>query len=158
VGRPLLGQWVFDVQCLLDWMALQPGYDRGRFGVVGLGQAGVVALCAAALFEDRIASAAAVDAPATYVTEQAYAAGTRMGLLAPGILRVGDVPHLAALSAPRRLIVAGGVDPQGQKLTAKRLQEAYAFTSAVYRLHKKENLLAVTEEGQAADLALRLSS
>src|SRR5262249_37401001 len=31
IGRPMLGQWVFDVQCLLDWMALQPGLNKRRF-------------------------------------------------------------------------------------------------------------------------------
>jgi len=33
-------------------------------------------------------------------------------VLAPGILKVGDIPHLAALIAPRRLVIAGGVSPQ----------------------------------------------
>ena len=51
-GRRLLGQWVFDVQCLLDWMAQQPGLDQRRFAVVGLGQAGIVAVCAAGLLDD----------------------------------------------------------------------------------------------------------
>ncbi|HEX5270699.1 MAG TPA: acetylxylan esterase, partial [Gemmataceae bacterium] len=100
VGRPLLGQWVFDVRCLLDWLAIQPGLDKQRFAVVGIGQAGLVAVCAAALLDDRVSAAAVVDAPASYVTEQAYLDGTHMGLLAPGLLRVGDVPQLAALAAP----------------------------------------------------------
>ncbi len=153
LGRPLLGQWAFDVLAALDWLALQPSVDRRRLAVIGLGQAGIVALCAAGLFEDRVASAVVVDAPITYVTEEAYAAGTRMGLLAPGLLRVGDVPHLAALAAPRRLIVSGGVTPQGKKRTAKQIQEAYAFTAAVYQLHKAADLLTLTEGVPEADLA-----
>jgi dienelactone hydrolase len=151
VGRPLLGQWVFDVLVLLDWLGLQAGLDRRRFAVAGLGQAGVVALCAAGLFDDRVSVAAAVDAPLSYVTEEAYGPGTRMGLLAPGILRVGDIPQLAALSAPRRLILAGGVTPQGQKRTEKQLREAYAFTSLIYKLHKAEDQLSLAEEVQVKD-------
>jgi dienelactone hydrolase len=156
LGRPLLGQWAFDVLALLDWLALQPGLDRGRFAVAGLGQAGLVALCAAALFEDRVASAAALEAPVSYVTDEAYPPRTRMGLLAPGILRVGDIPHLAALAAPRRLVVAGGVSPQGEKRTAGQLQEAFAFTRGVYKLHKEDGKLTLLPEAEAAGVAAAL--
>ena len=157
VGRPLLGQWAFDVLCLIDWaQAQEPPLGKKPVAVVGIGQAGVVALCAAGLFEDRVASAAVIDAPVSYVTEVAYGAGTRMGLLAPGILRVGDVPQLAALAAPRRLIIAGGVTPQGQKLGEKPLQEAYAFTQAAYRLYRSEERLSVKGEMKAEELAAGL--
>jgi hypothetical protein len=78
-----------------------------------------------------------------------------MGLLVPGLLKVGDVPHLAALTSPRRLLIAGGVSPQGRKLTAKELKEAYAFTSAMYKLHGGEEKVTIktdmkTEETAAA--------
>ena len=152
LGRPLLGQWVYDVRCLLDWMAAQPGYDAGRLGVVGLGQAALVALCAAAV-DERAAAAAAVGGPVSLVTEREYAAGTRMGLLAPGLLRAGDVPHLAALAAPRRLLVAGGVTPEGRKRTGGQLREAFAFTRKVYGLAKAERRLTVDGEEDAAALA-----
>jgi pimeloyl-ACP methyl ester carboxylesterase len=152
VGRPLLGQWVFDVLCLLDWMALQPGLDRRRLAVAGLGQAGVVALCAGGLLDDRVAAVAAVDTLASYVTDRPYAAGTRMGVLAPGILRVGDVPHLAALTAPRPLRIIGGVSPQGAKLKDKEVAEAFAFTSAIYKLHKTDGRLTVSAEGRPEDV------
>ncbi len=158
LGRPLLGQWVFDVQCLLDWLALQPGLDKGRLAVVGIGQAGLVAVCAAGLLDDRVSAAATVDAPASYVTEQAYPVGTHMGLLAPGLLRVGDVPQLAALAAPRRLIVAGGVSSQGKALTEKALKEAYGFTASVYQLHKAEAKLILAGALKTEELASALST
>jgi dienelactone hydrolase len=154
VGRPLLGQWVFDVQCLLDWLAIQQGLDRTA--VCGIGQAGLVALCAAGLLDDRIAAAAAIDAPSSYVTDQAYPAGTRMGLLAPGILRVGDVPQLAALVAPRRLVVVGGTSSAGRKLTDKLLREGYEFTAAVYKVHKAEGKLTVADTMKESDVAAAL--
>ena len=37
IGRPLLGQWVVDVSCLLDWLASQPKLDGRRLVVAGLG-------------------------------------------------------------------------------------------------------------------------
>jgi hypothetical protein len=79
-----------------------------------------------------------------------------MGLLAPGILRVGDVPHLCALAAPRKLIVAGGVGPKGTKLPEKELTDAFTFTREVYKLHKAETGLTVREAVEAADLVRRL--
>ena len=129
VGRPLLGQWTFDIRCLLDWTATQPGLHAGRLSVVGVGPAGVVALCAAATADERISAVAAIDAPATLVTEDPYGAGMRMALMAPQLFSVGDVPHLAALGAPRRLAISGGVTPQGKKLGGKEIQEAYAFAA-----------------------------
>lgn len=152
IGRPLLGQWAFDVLSLLNWMGEQPGYS-GHFAVAGVGQAGVVALTAAGLFPERVKAAAALDSPVSFVTETAYGPGTRMGLLAPGLLKAGDVPHLAALSAPRRLVLAGGVTPQGKKLTGQQLQEAYAFTTRVYRLSKADGPLKIAEEIAPGDLA-----
>jgi cephalosporin-C deacetylase-like acetyl esterase len=158
LGRPLLGQWVFDVQCLLDWLVVQPGVDRGRLSLVGIGQAGIVALCAGALLEDRVATVAAVGSPASFVTTQAYPANTRMGLLAPGMLRVGDMPQLAALCAPRRLILAGGLDSQGKPMPEQALQQGFGFTRTIYRLHRAENRLTVTSSAETRELAPMLQS
>ena len=52
-----------------------------------------------------------------------------MGLLAPGILRVGDIPHLLALNLPRKITVAGSVSLQGARLNAREVEAAFAFTS-----------------------------
>jgi len=158
LGRPLLGQWVFDVQCLLDWLAIQPGLDKRRFVVVGLGQAGLVAISAAGLLDDRISAAAAVETPASYITESAYPPGTHMALLVPGIMRVGDVPQLAALAAPRRLVIAGGVSSQGKALGEKELKEAYGFTASIYKVQKAEGKLSVAAAMKAEEVAAALSS
>jgi pimeloyl-ACP methyl ester carboxylesterase len=156
VGRPLLGQWVFDVLCLLNWMGIQPGLDPKRFAVAGLGQAVIVALCAGGLFDDRVSATATIGAPATYVTEEAYGPGTYMGLLAPGILDVGDIPQLAALAAPRRLVVAESVTPQGKPLTRAEMEKAFGFTQSVYKLHKAAGKMTIAGKASAADVAATL--
>jgi len=156
VGRPLLGQWAFDVHCLLDWMALQPELNPEQLVVIGIGQAGVIALCAAAT-DDRVHTVAAFDAPATLVTEEAYAPGTRMGLLAPNLFAVGDVPHLAALGAPRRLFIVGAVTRQSKKLPEKDIKEAFRFTSEVYNLFKAADMLTLLEDGKPEDMAALLA-
>ncbi len=156
VGRPLLGQWVHDVQCLLDWMTIQPALDRKRTAVVGIGPAGVVALCASALSEDRVGTVAALDTMISYVTEEAYPPGTPMGLLVPGLLGVGDVPQLAALSAPRRLVIVGGVSSQGKTRTGKQVREAYALAEGIYKLHNAGRKFTVAETMTPAEIAAGL--
>src|SRR5205823_2539174 len=123
-----------DVRCLLDFLGAQAHLNRERISVVGLGQAGAVALCVAALEPESVYAAAAVSAPASFLTSQAYPPGTRMGLLAPGIVRVGDISLLAALVAPRRLVIADAVGPDGKPLADKPLGDAFAVTRRIYRL------------------------
>jgi pimeloyl-ACP methyl ester carboxylesterase len=157
IGRPLLGQWLVDVQHLLDWLALQPDLDRRQVLVAGLGHAGIVALCAAGLLENRISAAVVLGAPVTYVTEAAYGPKMRMGLLAPGIVQQGDIPHLGALVAPRRLIIADGLSPQDRNLSLKAAQDAYGFTKRIYQLYKAERQLTLTEDPRMDELALTLT-
>jgi dienelactone hydrolase/pimeloyl-ACP methyl ester carboxylesterase len=157
LGRPLLGQWVFDVKCLLDWLALQPGLDRRRFAVAGLGQAGIVALCAGALLDEQVASVLALGAPASFVTGTPYPQGTRMGLLAPGILRVGDLCHLAALCSPRRLAISQSLDAAARALAEKPLQDAYRFTKQIYRLYRADNKLKLTARDNVEELVTWLN-
>jgi pimeloyl-ACP methyl ester carboxylesterase len=143
---------VFDVQVALDWLGLQPTLDKRRILVAGIGQAGIVALCAGALLDDRVAGVLTLGTPATLVSEEEYGGGAYMGLLAPGILRVGDVPQLAALVAPRRLIVAEGVTPQGKKLAKKTLQEAYMLPKSIYEIYKTGGQLTISDGGKPEDV------
>jgi dienelactone hydrolase len=153
LGRPLLGQWVFDVHCLLDWLSIQERFNKRHIAVAGIGPAGIVALCAAGLAEGRIAGAAAIGAINTYVTDEPYAPGTYMGLLAPGILHWADVPQFAALSAPNRLVIAESVSPRGKKLDADEMKAAYSYPSAIYKLYKAEAKLTIGAEVTAEKIA-----
>src|SRR5262245_23982699 len=49
IGRPLLGQWVWDIRRFLDSLEETDGKLPSNVAVVGNGPAGIVALCAAAL-------------------------------------------------------------------------------------------------------------
>lgn len=156
VGRPLLGQWLGDIRTTLASLQETEDVDLRRLAIVGLGQAGVVAVAAAASLEGRFASATVLDAPVSFVTSERYAAGTRMGLLAPGILKVGDIPQLAALACPRKLHVIGGAKLSGGKIEGKELQEAFAFTKSIYALHKQEKLLTIADSIDPKDLVRQL--
>lgn len=142
LGRPLLGQWAVDVRRALDALMLPRGQ---RVVLVGQGPAGVLALSVAAL-DSRISGVATVGSLASYISEVPYQ-GQRMGIFAPGILRdVGDIAHLAALSAPRKVLIAGGVNGVNQPLDAAALDEQYAFTREVYAATGAARSLLIQEE------------
>ena len=148
IGRPLLGQWTYDVRHMLDALAEADGSLPKEIAVVGIGTAGPVALCAAAL-DDRISHAMTVDSLASYVTDEPYR-GQRLGLMVPGILKeVGDIAHIAALIAPRQVTIAGGVNGGGKALELEPLQAQFAFSRAVFSLHKAETSIRIGEAKSA---------
>lgn len=133
IGRPLLGQWTWDVKRALDALKEQDGSLPNEITVIGQRSAGLVALCAAAL-DDRISRVVTVNSLSSYVTDQPYV-GQRLGLMAPAIVRdVGDVAHLAALIAPRPVIIAGGVTGSGKPLGPAALREEFRFTDQIFEL------------------------
>lgn len=148
LGRPLLGQWVFDIRQYLN--TLQP--VKGKDGkplpqeviVIGEGAAGIVALCAAAT-DARITKVAAVNSLASFATDEPYT-NQRLGLLAPGILRdVGDVGHIAAMCAGKRVVIAGGVFGGGKALKTDELGGGpYSPATAAFKLLGKEKELVFT--------------
>ena len=119
--------------------------------IVGVGPGGVVALAAAAL-DPRITRVASAGMLASLVTEVPYE-GQRLGIIVPGILRdLGDIPHLAALVAPRPLFIDGGVTGGGSPLTVGDLNENYSFTKQTYsRLSAERSFRLVADGHEALD-------
>ena len=155
IGRPLLGQWTFDVRRLRDALEISQPKLPARVAVVGNGSAGIVALCAAAL-DPRITHVAAVDSLASYVSDVPYK-NQRLGIMAPGMLReVGDVAHLAALCLPRRVVIAGGVMGDGTKLDMAQREKIFAPAAQVSRLLQAENALQLLENDDAARIVKAL--
>ena len=154
-GRPLLGQWIWDVRMAIDAIGRQEKDAFEGATIIGLGPAGLVAL-GAAIYEPRIARVVMIDTLASFKSDVPYV-NQRMGIMAPRILRdAGDVPHLAALVAPRKLLISGAVTGGGEALPAAALGEQFAYTKKVYRLLGVEGHLTVTAPESAADLARRL--
>ena len=153
VGRPLLGQWVWDALRWLDALEqVALGTVGGVEGVaapdlapatlVGSGPFGLVALVAGGMGA-RIEGVAVGGIPASFVGENPWE-GWDMGLIVPNILDVGDVGHLASLVAPARLAVAGGVEPDGKALSQGGLNAAFAPARAVYKALKVGSRLDVS--------------
>ena len=143
IGRPLLGQWVWDVRRTLDALRQQDGSLPSDIQVCGTGSAGVVALCTAAL-DQRISDVRTINSLASYVTPEPYR-GQRLGVMAPGILRdVGDIAHIAALVAPRRITITGGVAGNGQPLFKEALVEHFAITRTAFAQHESLMSLSIS--------------
>jgi dienelactone hydrolase len=152
IGRPLLGQWVYDVRRLLDVLEKEPGGLPQEVAVIGEGPASLIALCAAAL-DERITSVATVGGLASFLSETPYEK-QRLGIMAPGLLRdVGDISHLAALVSPRRLVIAGGVDGSGQELSKEELNASYAWTRAVFQLDESSGSLRILSDTNPKGIA-----
>ena len=155
IGRPLLGQWVYDVSRLLDVIDEHAGGLPESVAVIGTGPASMVALAAAAV-DDRLTQAATVGGLATYVSGNPYEK-QRVGILVPGILRdVGDVAQIASMAAPNRLIVANGVDSQNKPLSLKQMQQRYSFTKAIYELDKQPKRFTIAHDWDAQAIAKAL--
>jgi dienelactone hydrolase len=125
LNRPLLGQRVYDLLCLIDSIG-------GEVEVVGEGAAGPVVLHAAVL-DSRIRKttidgsilswAAVVESPIGY---------GQLANAVPGALESYDLPDLAAALAPRPLEIRSPVAPAGGSLTQESLDGAYAACRTAY--------------------------
>lgn len=147
IGRPLLGQWVHDVRRTLDALAEHSRSDAAtvlptNVAVTGIGAGGVVALAAGAL-DSRISQVACLRILGTWVSDVPYR-GQRLGIMVPGILpSVGDMAHLAALNAPRRVILSEAVTGGGETLSESETQLLWSFTSRVFAAHNASDQFEV---------------
>jgi hypothetical protein len=165
LGRSLLGQWAWDV---LQWIevvsSLTKNPPRGLATAApgapivleSTGAIGVVALLASA-FDARVQLTCVEKGLVSYVssTEGPWS-GIPMGLAAPKLLRFGDVGTLAALSAPRRLVVIGGVETTGETASGDRLKEAFSFTRSIYDVLTAGEAFEIAPSREASKLMPRV--
>jgi sugar lactone lactonase YvrE/dienelactone hydrolase len=157
LGRPLLQQWLWDVHSLLQLLHQHKLVPAHGVILLGEGPAGWLALAAAAVApQELLRSCALVRSPTTVLTERPYE-NLYLGLLVPNFLQsVGDIPQLAALSSPLPLAIVGGVDAQGQPLTAAQVQAAYRGGESARdpTPNKTRHILFTTEQRLFVDLGL----
>ena len=127
VGRPPGAVGAHDIAQAAAYLRRRSDIDPADIAVVGFGEAGALALFAAAL-DDRLAGAAAPD------LGQTYAQG-RVKPITPHLLTVADLPQIAASVAPRRLLLGGIAD-----------QDAFLVTHRAYARLKARQALATSQE------------
>ncbi|MBM4040743.1 MAG: hypothetical protein FJ290_19745 [Planctomycetes bacterium] len=144
LGHTLVGRRVHDVLRGLALLAERPEVDAERLSIVGQGSGGILALFAAAL-DGRAGTAVCCQSLLAY---QAIATNEfhswRPPDFVPGILRVCDLPQVAACVAPRRLVLAGPVDHMRRRVAQPEAEAAYAFAQSVYALFGAEENLVLS--------------
>jgi dienelactone hydrolase len=115
LGRPLAGQWAHDISRVIDTLERDLP-DRRPITLVGMGPMGIPALLAATQ-DDRIATVAMVDTMLSWISDKPYGK-QRLATMIPHVIpRVGDIAQIAAITGKtQRLVIAGGVDGQGNPL------------------------------------------
>ena len=131
LGRPLLGQRVFDLLQVLR--VLRPLDRPARFHLIGVGEGGPIALHAA-LLDHAVES---VELERSLVSWSAVATGTlsqdQLASVVPGVLEAYDLPDLAAALAPMPLTIREPTDPEGKPIDQPALDAAYAIARSAYR-------------------------
>jgi dienelactone hydrolase len=127
LGRPLLGQRVWDLLSLMN----RPDPTRG-ISFIGVGTAAPVVLHAAAL-DSRVTEVTLEGMLLSWsALAQAPVSKGQWSSVAPGVLKSYDFPEVAAAIAPRRLTVRNPVDPAGEPVTQAVLEATYQKAREIY--------------------------
>jgi dienelactone hydrolase len=108
-GELLMTTVLGDAAAALSVLAAHPALDATRLGAVGHSYGGNTTLFLAAL-DERVAFAAASGAACTYRRRMADRTGIELASIVPGILELGDIDDVAALIAPRPLLLVSAPD------------------------------------------------
>lgn len=147
-ARPLLGMRVQDIMRGMDALAAIPATAAKTIMLGGSGGGALLALFAAAL-DQRVSGVIAHECLASYrwlVENEYYAYDASWFLF--GVLQEFDICDVAALVAPRKLVVWTPHDHQREPVSMAALLAAYGRTTAAYRafaapqaLHYREDAL-----------------
>jgi len=102
-GRPAIGMWAEDISKVVTWLLARK--DVESVSVLGKGIFGKAVLFAATM-DERIAAAAVTTDTLSY-RQEATSGLKHVFADVPRILTWGDTPQLAALVAPRPLVILG---------------------------------------------------
>lgn len=171
LGRPLFGMRLFDIVAAASWLKRHPAIDPSRIYCWGAYGAALLAVFATGL-HDCFAGAVLHQPLISYVSKSGYVpqANTEGGVVSyrsartplrlpsfflPGILHNGDVPHIAALAAPRPLLIVGGVKGNGQQAAPTEVAAAFSWTERVYAMLGRDSLTIFAadpvEQGEIAN-------
>ncbi len=135
-GRSLLGDRVWDVTRLVDFVERRDDFDADRIALTGHSGGGAVALFAAAV-DDRIDVVAPSSYFCTFEASIAAVDHCECNYL-PGVLELGEMWDVAGLVAPRPFVAVAGRRDQifpveGVERSFERLSEIYGAANAPER-------------------------
>lgn len=126
MGRPVIGQRVWDAARAVDYLVSRPDVDSSQMRIVGVGSSGLTAMMAA-LLDDRVRSVLVDRTLASYASileSESYS--LKLAWFVPGILRKFDLPQIAAALSPRPCWILNGVDANGQILSETSMRKQFS--------------------------------
>ncbi len=125
LGKPVLGQRVWDVLRTLDYLAARPDVDNSQMRILGRGSAGIAAGLATVL-DSRVRSLLLTHSvPSWQSIVDAEDYSVSLDWFVQGILQHFDLPDLLASIAPRPVWIYDAVDADGQAISESTLRDAY---------------------------------
>jgi hypothetical protein len=142
LGRPLLGQRVYDLMRVIDFFAA----THEHIGIVAVGATGPVALHAAAL-DRRVESLTLERSLVSWMNVvQNPVSINQLTNVVPGVLRAYDLPDLAAAVAPRSLRIINPVDGQRRPVSQAELESSYASCREMFAAAGAKDKLVLQAE------------
>jgi dienelactone hydrolase len=144
-GRTLAGMFIWDIKRAIDWIETNKEIDSNRIGVIGHSMGAMQALILAPL-EERIK--VVVASCGVKVLKIAFLRGDSFPWIyqIPGFLKIGDLPLLYSMIAPRPLLLLGrNLDKistlEEQRIVKKEVMKIYKS------LEKREYFSYYLEDG-----------
>jgi dienelactone hydrolase len=145
-GRLLMTTVLRDAAAALSALAAHPAVDAGAVGVAGHSFGGNTTLFHAAL-DERVRFAAASGAACTYRRRMAEATAIELAQVIPGILALADIDEVAALVAPRPLLLVSATrDRYSADADAIERAVAARFPPGALRHERFDGGHALTQE------------
>ena len=128
VNKTPIGMRVWDGMRLVDFLETQPEVDAARIGSAGLSGGGTTSLFFAAL-DDRVNTAIVAGYYCTF-RDSIYSIHHCICNTIPGIMNWGEMSDVAALIAPRPMLIISGTEDKIFPIDATK--RAYATLSKTY--------------------------
>ncbi|MBM3237966.1 alpha/beta fold hydrolase [Candidatus Poribacteria bacterium] len=144
-GTTLFGMQLQDVIKGLDYLFKREDLNIDQIGCIGWGVGGLLALYAAAI-DERLEQVAAINALCLYkslLDSPLYS--YHFSTFIPDVIRRFDLCDVAALIAPRTLMLINSVDAMKNQVSQETLEKHYAWTRKIYRfLQNPEGLMILS--------------
>jgi dienelactone hydrolase len=153
VGATPLGMRTRDVLGGVDYLRSRPDIDARRISLIGQGSSAGLPVLHAAALDETVRGAAITGTLASYaaiVDHEIYT--QRYVMFTPGVLRKYDLPEVAALVAPRPLVLINAVDQGQRPLDAGRAAEIFAPAAKIFDIAGAHSRLHVVRAITASDI------
>ena len=147
-GTPVFGRHVADVGHVLDVLEQLDRIDSNKITLWGMGEGGLIAIAGSA-FDPRVCQVVVQESRLHFGVELSdrHPAWS----YPPNLLQYAELDPIAAMLAPRTLLVANAVDDDRQPLTIEQIQDELTWTLHRYaNANETDNLRLMTEAGPDA--------